>query len=70
MPNALKYIIDEKGQKTSVLVPMKVWENLNANYRKVQKKLEILSGIKEALKEVEKSKKNGKELQTLNDFLK
>lgn len=68
MPNALKYIIDEKGQKTSVLVPIKVWENLNANYRKVQKKLEILSGIKEALKEVEKSKKPGKNYKRLITF--
>ncbi len=35
MPNALKYIVDGSGQKTSVLVPVKVWDDLNANYQKL-----------------------------------
>lgn len=69
MQNNLKYLVDDNGQKTSVLVPIKVWENLNANYQKMQRKLEILSGIKEGLKEVEVSQKSNKPLQTLNDFL-
>ena len=39
MPDALKYIVNESGQKTSVLVPVKVWDDLNANYKKLQNKL-------------------------------
>lgn len=70
MPEALKYIIDESGQKTSVLVPVKVWDDLNANYHKLQNKLAVFSSIKEGFREVKGAKKTGKKLQTLNDFLK
>ena len=69
MPGALKYIVDEKGQKTSVLVPVKVWEDLNNNYEKLQKKLNVFSNIQAGLKEVQTKRKNGKKLQTLKDFL-
>jgi hypothetical protein len=70
MPNALKYIVDESGNKTSVLVPVKVWEDLNANYQKLQNKLNVLNSIKEGLREVKNTKKTGKKLQNLKDFLK
>ena len=69
MPNALKYIVNNNGHKTSVLVPVKVWEDLNNNYRKLQNKLTILNGIKEGLNEVRQAKKTGKKLQTLKTFL-
>ena len=34
MAGAVKYLKDETGQKTSVLVPVKVWADLNTNYKK------------------------------------
>jgi len=70
MTHALKYIVDDNGNKTSVLVPVKVWEDLNSNYEKLQAKLAILSGIHDGLNEVKRNKKSGKKLQTLKDFLK
>ncbi len=70
MPEALKYIIDNTGQKTSVLIPVKVWEDLNNNYQKLQNKLNILNSISEGLNEVKQVKKTGRKLQTLKDFLK
>lgn len=70
MPNALKYIVDETGHKISVMVPVKVWEDLNANYQKLQNKLSVFSSIKQGLNEVKTAKKSGKKLQTLKDFLK
>jgi len=70
MPNALKYIVDESGQKTSVLVPVKVWEDLNTNYQKLQNKLSVFNSIKEGLKEVKTARKTRRNLQTLKDFLK
>ena len=70
MTHALKYIVDDNGNKTSVLVPVKVWEDLNTNYEKLQAKLAILSGIRNGLNEVKRNKKSGKKLQTLKDFLK
>ena len=69
MASALKYIVDENGDKTSVLVPLKTWEKINQDYYKLQNKLKVLTGIKEGLAEVRYPKKSGKKLQTLKDFL-
>ena len=62
-------MIDEKGEKTSVLVPMKTWERINLEYNKLQNKLKVLTGIKESFIEVKEARKSGKKLQTLKDFL-
>jgi tRNA/tmRNA/rRNA uracil-C5-methylase (TrmA/RlmC/RlmD family) len=69
MSSALKYIIDDNGHKTSVLVPVKRWENLNEKYKKLNKKLAVLTGIQQGLLEVKESRTKGKSLQTLSDFL-
>jgi hypothetical protein len=69
MATELKYIVDEKGEKTSVLVPLNTWEKINGDYTKLQNKLRVLTGIKEGLAEVRAAKKSGKKLQTLKDFL-
>ena len=60
-----QYIIDEKGKKNFVILPYKEWEELKAYQRKV----EILTGIKEGIEEVREAKKSGEYLQTLTDFL-
>lgn len=70
MPETLKYIGDNNGQKTSVLVPVKVWKDLNNDYQKLQNKLKIFNSIREGLNEVQQAKKTGRKLQTLKDFLK
>lgn len=69
MSDALQYVVDESGNKSSVLVPLKVWEDLNTNYQKLQAKLEVLNGINEGLNEVRQAKKTGRKLQTLKEFL-
>lgn len=69
MESTLKYMVNENGEKTSVLVPFKTWEKIIQENTKLQKKLNILTGIKEGLAEVRDSKKSGKKLQTLKDFL-
>ncbi len=69
MSGALKYMIDEKGDRTSVLVPLKTWEKINQDYTNLRNKLSILTGIKDGLNEVKAAKKAGKKLQTLKDFL-
>ena len=69
MEATLKYIIDDNGNKISVLVPVKAWEQLNDKYQKLTKKLSILTGIQSGLNEVVEVKKSGKNLQTLSDFL-
>ena len=52
MATPLKYMVDEKGDKTSVLVPIKTWEKINQDYSKLQNKLKVLTGIKEGLAEI------------------
>ncbi|GAC1301287.1 MAG: hypothetical protein NVSMB24_03800 [Mucilaginibacter sp.] len=69
MSLALKYIIDDKGHKTSVLVPVKTWDELNDKYKKLNKKLAILTGIQQGIIEVKEHRSKGKSLQTLSDFL-
>ena len=69
MASALKYIVDDKGHKQSVLVPLKLWTELNEKYRKLNKKLSIFTGIEDGLKEIEEAKRSGKQLQSLSDFL-
>lgn len=62
-------MVDENGEKTSVLVPLKTWEKINHDYSKLQNKLKVLTGIKEGFAEIQDAKKTGRKLQTLNDFL-
>lgn len=69
MAGALKYMIDENGDKTSVLVPIKTWEKINQEYIKLQNKFKVFVSINEGLAEIKEAKKSGKKLQTLKDFL-
>ena len=69
MGSAIKYMIDENGQKTSVLVPLKTWEKINEEYTKLQNKLKVLVGIQDGITEVKSAKKSGRQLQNLKDFL-
>ena len=69
MADAFKYMVDEKGDKTSILVPLKTWQKINDDYSKLQNKLKVLLGIKVGINEVKESKRTGKKLQTLKDFL-
>lgn len=69
MEQVLKYLYDEKGLRSSVLVPINRWEDLNSKYDKLRKKMKVLTGIQKGLQEIEDARKTGKKLQTLNDFL-
>ena len=69
MTTPLKYMIDEKGQKTSVLVPIKTWDRINEDYSKLQNKLNFIVDLKVAFQEIQSAKKTGKKLQTLKGFL-
>jgi hypothetical protein len=69
MASAIKYMIDEKGKKTSVLVPFTTWTKINDDYTKLQNKLTVLLGIEAAYNEVKSAKKSGKKLQTLKYLL-
>ena len=69
MRNTMQYIIDDKGVKTSVIVPFAKWEKINEDYLKLQNKLKVFVAIREGVGEIKAAKKQGIELQTLSDFL-
>jgi len=69
MPGNLKYMMDENGDKTSVVVPLKAWEEINQDYTRLRNKLNLLTGIKSGFREVKEAKNSGKKLQALKDFL-
>ena len=65
----IEYITDAKGKQKSVVISHKQWTAFLADYQKTKKKLAVLSGIGQALKEVELIKKGKLKTQTLSSFL-
>lgn len=65
----MEYIVDNNGTKTAVLIPFKKWEAISKDIAKMKKKIDVMSGIEEGFKEIKSSKKIGKDLQTLSEFL-
>ena len=69
MAQFVQFLTDGKGRRKSALVPIKAWDELNLLNKQLQKKLEVLTGIVTGVEEVKASRKSGKPLQTLSDFL-
>ena len=69
MRNTVQFIVDNQGIKTSVIVPLDQWEKINSDYKKLQNKLELFLAIKDGMVELQTVKSEGKELQSLSDFL-
>jgi hypothetical protein len=67
-PN-VQYIVDSSGKSNLLLVRRKDWEDIHTKYRKLQKKMEVLDGIREGILEVKAAQRKGKRLQSLSDFL-
>ena len=66
----MDYIIDKKGKKTSVVLPLKEYEKLQANTIHLKKQLGLLLGIKRGMEEIRKSKKTGKPLRDVSALIK
>lgn len=69
MKQNIKYVVDNSGKKTSVLIPYKAWEEFNLKYEELKNKLSIFKAIKDGITEVKEARKKGKKLQSLADFL-
>ncbi len=65
----IQYVVDNSGNKISVILPFIEWEQLNSKYQKLQNKLEILQGIQDSMTEIRETKKTDEKLQTLTNFL-
>ena len=65
----LNYITDAAGNQIAVQISMSDWLLFQKEYQEIKRKLEVLAGIKEALNEVQQSRKKNQKLQTLTEFL-
>ncbi len=66
----VQYITNEEGKQTAVIVPIEEWKQLKAEHEKLLNKLEVLGGLRDALKEVQEIKKGKrKKGRTLGEFL-
>ncbi len=65
----INYIIDKEGKHSAVVVPIKQWKNFLDKFSKMKKKLEILTGLEDAVDEVNQMKKGKKQPKSLADFL-
>jgi len=68
----LQYVTDAKGKQRAVLIPIKDWKEYEKKNERLRKKMEVLDGLKQAMKEVkaiESGKLKAKTLKQLIDEL-
>ncbi|WP_425392947.1 hypothetical protein [Ekhidna sp.] len=66
MGDALKYLVDESGNRQSVIVPIEKWDKLNKDNNRLKNKLKVLTGIERGLKE---SKSDSNAFKSLDQFI-
>ena len=64
-----QYLVDAKGKKTAVIIPIEDWVLLQQQLKKVEEYKMMESGLKRALTEMEGIKSGKVEEKTLEDFL-
>lgn len=71
----MQYILDSKGEKTGVFIPIKEWEKIQGLLKKVDEQNmkgqeeQVLKGVQEAVNEVNQYKAGKTELKSLDQFL-
>lgn len=63
------YLVDTEGKKIAVQIPIEEWNLIEEDLKKIRKRNEVLQGIKEAVIEVRTARKEGRKLQTFDDFI-
>lgn len=67
---SIDYITDEEGNQKAVIISIEEWNKFKNENLKLKKKLNLLSGVKDAFQEIEEIKKgNKKKGITLSEFL-
>lgn len=67
--NKIKYIINETGDRTAVIVPIDVWKTLLEDMEYLKRKEEILKGLTESCREAKLQNECKLPEQCLDDFL-
>lgn len=63
------YVTDTEGNKIAIQIPIAEWKFIEEDLEKLRRKVEVMQGIKEGVLEVRKARKEGRKLQSLDDFL-
>ncbi|MEX0812317.1 MAG: hypothetical protein WD048_08875 [Chitinophagales bacterium] len=73
---SLQYVIDSKGNKTGVFIPIKKWEKLKKAFKELQKEPvsetseeEISEGLKDALNQVKLHQQGKIKLKSAKELL-
>ena len=69
MNYSLSYISDISGNRTSVVVPIKVWEKITSENEMLQNKLNVFDSILIGMEEIKENKSKKTKLDNLEDFL-
>lgn len=65
----LEYIIDSKGKRKFVILPLKQLEIINKDFAKGKNKIQILKGLVNAVGEIKQIQNGRKKGQTLKQVL-
>lgn len=65
----IKYLTDEKGKRTAVVISIDEWNILKKELETFRQQEELRMQIESGLKEIKEWKNGSKELITLEDFL-
>lgn len=69
MNGRIQIYTDEKGNKSSVIIPYEEWTNLQSRLNVLEKKLKVFSSIQNGVSEVVDARKSGRKLQSLSAFI-
>lgn len=65
----VSYVSDTKGNQTAVIIGIDEWEKIIRKQKGMKAKLDVLTGLQEAVSEVNLIKKGKLEKRTLREFL-
>lgn len=69
MQTRFQIYTDADGNKSSIIVPYDEWTKLTGKVKRLENKLKVFSGIRDGISEVNQSRRTGKQLQRLSDFI-
>lgn len=65
----IKYLTDDKGTKTAVLIPFREWTKFIEDYNHFRQYAKLKKGIKDAFQEIKQIESRNAEVISLNEFL-
>lgn len=65
----VNYVIDKDGTQSAVIIPITEWRRILSKLSKMKKKLDILTGLEQAVEEVNLIKSGKKNVTSFKDFL-